>query len=107
MDYENEEFAITDYEFVEGCILMDQEGFISHNVQFCYYKWVLIPLLSGNNVKEAKEKGKEDEEDYLTHNYEWIYEEMENAENWLNAEIADNEHYFGFPDWSDWGILQV
>ena len=58
-------------------------------------------------VKEAKEKG-EDEEDYLTHNYEWIYEEMENAENWLNAEIADNEHYFGFyPDWCDWGYWKV
>ncbi len=58
-------------------------------------------------VKEAQEKG-EDEEDYITHNYEWIYEEMENAENWLNAEIADDDHYFGtILDGSEWGYWKV
>ena len=58
-------------------------------------------------VKEAQEK-KKDEEEYLTHNYEWIYEEMENAEDWLNAEIADEVHYFGFVlDGSDWGYWKV
>ena len=58
-------------------------------------------------VKEAEEKG-EDEEDFLIHNYEWIYEEMENAEDWLNAEIADDEHYFGTVlDGSDWGYWEV
>lgn len=57
-------------------------------------------------VKEAKEKG-EDEEDWITHNYEWIYEEMENAEDWLNAEIADEDHFFGtHPDWNDWGYYK-
>jgi len=58
-------------------------------------------------VKEAQEK-KEDDEDYLTHNYEWIYEEMENAEDWLNAEIADDDHYFGTVlDGTDWGFWKV
>ena len=58
-------------------------------------------------VKEAKENG-ENEEDYLTHNYEWIYDEMEIAENWLNAEIADDEHYFGtILDGSEWGYWKV
>ena len=58
-------------------------------------------------VKEAQEK-KEDDEDYLTHNYEWIYEEMENAEDWLNAEIADDDHYFGtILDETDWGFWKV
>jgi len=58
-------------------------------------------------VKEAQEK-KEDEEEYLTHNYEWIYEEMENAEYWLNAELADDEHYFGtILDGSEWGYWKV
>jgi len=58
-------------------------------------------------VKLAQEK-EEEEEEYLTHNYEWIIDEMENAENWLNAEIADDEHYFGFHfDWNDWGYWKV
>ncbi len=58
-------------------------------------------------VQEAKEK-EEDEEEYLTHNYEWIYDEMENAEDWLNAEIADDDHYFRtILDGTDWGYWKV
>jgi hypothetical protein len=58
-------------------------------------------------VEKAKEK-EEDEEDYLTHNYEWIIDEMENAEDWLNAEIADDDHYFGtILDGDDWGYWKV
>ena len=58
-------------------------------------------------VKLAQEK-EEEEEEYLTHNYKWIIDEMENAEYWLNAELADDEHYFGFHlDWNDWGYWKV
>jgi hypothetical protein len=33
---------------------------------------------------------------------------MENAEDWLNAEIADDEHYFGtILDGTDWGYWKV
>lgn len=108
-EYKNEERMITDYEFKEGCIFDGSRGiYIPFNIVNFAIQMGFNPSIEWKQcVKEAKEKG-EDEEDYLTHNYEWIYEEMENAENWLNAEIADNEHYFGFyPDWSDWGYWKV
>ena len=57
-------------------------------------------------VKLAQEKGI-DEGIYITDNYEWIGEEVLNAEDWLNAEIADDDHYFGImPDWGDWGYYK-
>ena len=82
--------------------------YIPYNVVLFAIDYGYIPSIEWKQcVKEAKDKG-EDEEDYLTHNYEWIYEEMENTEDWLNAEIADNEHYFGtILDGDDWGYWKV
>ena len=108
-EYENEEFTTTDYEFVEGCIFDGSRGiYIPYNVVNFALQMGFNPSIEWKQcVKEAKEKG-EDEEDYLTHNYEWIYEEMENAEDWLNAEIADDDHYFGTVlDGTDWGYWKV
>jgi hypothetical protein len=93
----------------EGCIFDGARGI------YIFYLAVRYAIENGFNpsdewkeqVKRAQEKG-EDEEDYLTHNYEWIFDEMENAEDWLNAEIADDEHYFGTVlDGTDWGYWEV
>ncbi len=95
--------------FSEGSIINGALGiYIPYNVVNFAIQMGFIPSIEWKQcVQEAKEK-EEDEEEYLTHNYEWIYEEMENAEYWLNAEIADDEHYFGFHlDWSDWGYWKV
>jgi len=92
----------------EGCIFDGARGiYIPYNVVNFAIQMGFNPSIEWKQcVKEAKEKG-EDEEDYLTHNFVWIFDEMENAENWLNAEIADDEHYFGFqPDWGDWGYYK-
>jgi hypothetical protein len=95
--------------FEEGCIFDGARGiYISYNVVNFAIQMGFNPSIEWKQcVKEAKERG-EDEEDFLTHNYEWIYEEMENAEDWLNAEIADEEHYFGnVIDNTDWGYWEV
>ena len=109
-EYENEENVnITDYEFVEGCIFDGSRGiYIPYNVVNFAIDLGFNPSDEWKEqVKRAQEKG-EDEEDYLTHNYEWIFDEMENAEDWLNAEIADDEHYFGnVIDNTDWGYWKV
>ena len=109
-EYENEENVnITDYEFVEGCIFDGSRGiYIPYNVFNFAIDLGFNPSDEWKEqVKRAQEKG-EDEEDYLTHNYEWIFDEMENAEDWLNAEIADDEHYFGnVIDNTDWGYWKV
>ena len=108
-EYENEEFATTDYEFVEGCIFDGSRGI------YIPYHIVCFAIDLGFNpsdewkeqVKEAQEK-KEDEGEYLTYHYEWIGEEVLNAEDWLNAEIADDDHYFGtILDGDDWGYWKV
>jgi hypothetical protein len=95
--------------FEEGCIFDGARGiYISYNVVNFAIQMGFNPSIEWKQcVKEAKERG-EDEEDFLTHNYEWIYEEMENAEDWLNAEIADEDHYFGnVIDNTDWGYWKV
>ena len=106
---EEEEETMQKSTFKEGSIINGALGiYIPYNV-------VRYAIENGFNpsdewkeqVKRAQEKG-EDEEDYLTHNYEWIFDEMENAEDWLNAEIADDEHYFGTVlDGTDWGYWEV
>ncbi len=93
----------------EGCIFDGARGiYIPYNVVCFAIDLGFNPSDEWKDqVKRAQEKG-EDEEDWITHNYEWIFDEMENAENWLNAEIADEEHYFGtILDGSDWGYWKV
>ncbi len=93
----------------EGCYLDGSRGI------YIPYHIVCFAIDLGFNpsdkwkelVKEAQEK-KEDEGEYLIYHYEWIEEEVLNAEDWLNAEIADDNHYFStHPDWGDWGYWKV
>ncbi len=110
---EMEEYRIEEEEDIpiieEGCIFDGARGI------YISYLVVRYAIEKGFNpsdewkeqVKLAQEK-KENEGDYLTHNYEWIEEEVLNAEDWLNAEIADDVHYFGtILDGDDWGYWKV
>ena len=95
--------------FSEGSIINGALGiYIPYNVVLFAIDLGFNPSIEWKEqVKLAQEK-EEEEEEYLTHNYEWIIDEMENAEYWLNAELADDEHYFGFHlDWNDWGYWKV
>ena len=96
-------------EIEEGCIFDGLRGI------YIPYHIVRFAIDLGFNpsdewkelVKEAQEK-KEDEGEYLIYHYEWIEEEVLNAEDWLNAEIADEDHYFGtILDGDDWGYWKV
>ena len=92
----------------EGSIINSALGiYIPYNVVLFAIELGFNPSDEWKERVKLAEENDEDEEDYLTHNYEWIIDEMENAEDWLNAEIADEDHYFGFhPDWCDWGYYK-
>ena len=93
----------------EGCIFDGARGiYIPYNVVNFAIQMGFNPSDEWKEqIKLAEEKG-ENEAEYLVYNYEWIEEEVLNAEDWLNAEIADDKHYFGSVlDGDDWGYWKV
>ncbi len=40
--------------------------------------------------------------------WEWIQDEADDAEAWLNEKVAPKGYYFGtHPDWGDWGLYST
>jgi hypothetical protein len=95
--------------FEEGCIFDGARGiYIPYNVVNFAIQMGFNPSIEWKEQVEIAKEWGDDEEEYITQIYEWLLDEMENAEDWLNAEIADDEHYFGSVlDGTDWGYWKV
>jgi len=77
------------------------------------YNVVLFAIDYGYNpTDEFKEMQKDaqieiDECDYITHNFEWIYDELDRVESYMNDKYAKEGHCFSIhPDWGDWGYYK-
>ena len=95
--------------FKEGSIINGALGiYIPYNVVLFAIDYGYIPTDEFKEMQKDAQIKEEEECDYITHNFEWIEEEVLNAEDWLNAEIADKDHYFGtILDGDDWGYWKV
>jgi hypothetical protein len=110
---EMEEYRIEEEEekeptFVEGCYLDCALGiYIPYNIILIAIDYGFKPSEEFTKLQNEAQLKEEDEEEFITHNYEWIYEEMENAESYMNDKFAKAGYYFGiFPDWGDWGYYK-
>ncbi len=68
--------------------------------------------LSNSLVKYLKETGDPEmggsDRDELIDNYEWIHEEVDDAEQWMNEHVAPTGYSFGYhPDHGDWGLYSA
>ena len=46
--------------------------------------------------------------DGLIDNWEFVHEEAQGAEDWMNDNVAPKGYYFGYhPDWGDWGLYST
>jgi hypothetical protein len=99
---EEEEETMQKSTFKEGSIINGALGiYIPYNVVLFAIDYGYIPTNEFKGMQKDAQIKEIDECDY-------IFDEMENAEDWLNAEIADNEHYFGtILDGTDWGYWKV
>ncbi len=105
-EYENEERAKE--EFIEGCYLDNARGrFIPYNVILIAIDYGYTPSDEFTRLQKEAIYLEKDEEEFITDYYEWLYEEMDRAENYMNDKYAKEGYYFGImPDWGDWGYYK-
>ena len=94
--------------FTEGSLINSALGiYIPYNVVLFAIDYGYNPTDEFKKMQKDAQLKEEDEEEFITHNYEWIYDEMERAESFLNDKYAKEGYYFGFhPDWNDWGYYK-
>ena len=92
----------------EGSIINGALGiYIPYNVVLFAIDYGYIPTVEFKKMQKDAQLKNEDEEEFITYNYEWIYDEMERAESFLNDKYAEEGYYFGFhPEWNDWGYYK-
>jgi len=94
--------------FEVGSIINSALGiYIPYNVVLFAIDYGYIPTEEFEEMQKDAQLKEDDEEDYITHNFEWIYDELDRVESFMNDKYANEGHYFGFhPDWGDWGYYK-
>ena len=105
---EEEEETMQKSTFKAGSIINGALGiYIPYNVVLFAIDYGYIPTDEFKEMQKDAQSKDIDECDYITHNFEWIYDELDRVESYMNDKYANGGYYFGsHPDWGDWGYYK-